>query len=51
VPKAKSEAADTHASVALPKAVRKYGEYLWFDPGAPEAEERFIAVLTDVVKR
>ena len=31
--------------------VRKYGEYLWFDPGEPAAEEHFIAVLNDVVKR
>ena len=31
--------------------VRKYGKYLWFDPGEPESEEQFIAVLNDVVKR
>ena len=31
--------------------VRKYGEYLWFDPGEPAAEDHFIAVLNDVVKR
>src|SRR6185436_8872493 len=45
VPGAKGPAAENHASVALPNAVRKYGEYLWFDPGAPESEEQFVAVL------
>jgi uncharacterized lipoprotein YddW (UPF0748 family) len=51
VPGAKGEAARNHASAARPNAVRKYGEYLWFDPGAPEAEEQFIEVLKDVVTR
>jgi uncharacterized lipoprotein YddW (UPF0748 family) len=51
MPKSKSEAAENHVSVSHPDAVRKYGEYLWLDPAAPEAEEQFIAVLTDVVKR
>lgn len=51
VPSAKSAAAANHASVAHPEIVRKYGKYLWFDPGAPAAEEFFIAVLKDVVTR
>jgi uncharacterized lipoprotein YddW (UPF0748 family) len=51
VPGAKGPAAENHASVALPNAVRKYGEYLWFDPGAHESEEQFIGVLKDVVSR
>ena len=44
-------ASPDHASVADPDIVRKYGKYLWFDPGEPEAVEHFIAVLNDVVKR
>jgi len=40
-----------HSSQSRKKIVRKYGKMLWFDPGEPQAEEHFIAVLTDVVKR
>ena len=48
---AASPAAATHASVALPDAVRRYGTFLWFDPGEPVAADRFLAVVTDVVRR
>ncbi len=51
VPVGKGPAAANHASVAHPEVVRKYGKYLWYDPGEPAAEEAFIGVLTDVVKR
>jgi uncharacterized lipoprotein YddW (UPF0748 family) len=44
-------AAKTHASVTLPEAVRRYGKFLWFDPGEPVAADRFMAVVTDVVRR
>jgi uncharacterized lipoprotein YddW (UPF0748 family) len=47
----KSEPALNHASVANKDIVRKYGNFLWFDPGEPEAVDHFIAVLTDAVKR
>lgn len=40
-----------HASVALPGAVRRYGAYLWFDPGEPAAADRFLEVVRDVVGR
>jgi len=40
-----------HASVALPDAVRRYGKFLWFDPGEPVAADRFLAVVCDVVRR
>ncbi len=43
--------APAHASVALPDAVRRYGKYLWFDPGEPVAADRFMAVVSDVVRR
>ncbi len=51
VPSAKSPASPDHASIARAAVVRKYGKYLWYDPGEPAAEENFIAVLNDVVKR
>lgn len=44
-------AAATHASAALPDVVRRYGKFLWFDPGEPVAADRFIDVVTDVVRR
>jgi uncharacterized lipoprotein YddW (UPF0748 family) len=50
-PGARTEAAANHASVAKTEIVRKYGEYLWFDPGEPAAVDHFIAVLNDVVTR
>jgi uncharacterized lipoprotein YddW (UPF0748 family) len=51
VPSAKSQASPDHASIAKADVVRKYGKYLWYDPGEPAAEENFIAVLNDVVSR
>lgn len=51
LPEAKGEPSPNHASVADADIVRTYGKYLWFDPGEPAAVERFLAVLTDVVKR
>jgi len=44
-------AAATHASVTLPQAVRRYGKFLWFDPGEPAAADRFMEVVADVVRR
>ena len=43
--------ASTHASVSMPDAVRRYGKFLWFDPGEPVAADRFIEVVCDVVRR
>jgi uncharacterized lipoprotein YddW (UPF0748 family) len=40
-----------HSSQSRKKIVRQYGRMLWFDPGEPKAEDHFIAVLKDVVKR
>jgi uncharacterized lipoprotein YddW (UPF0748 family) len=50
-PGARSPASANHASQAQPEIVRKYGEYVWFDPGEPAAADHFIAVLNDVVRR
>jgi len=51
LPEAKGDPSPDHASVADADIVRQYGKYLWFDPGEPQAVERFLAVLTDVVRR
>lgn len=48
---AKGLPAATHASVALPELVRRYGGFLWFDPGEPVAADRFLEVVRDVVSR
>jgi uncharacterized lipoprotein YddW (UPF0748 family) len=51
LPGARGEPSPDHSSVVRPEIVRKYGDYLWFDPGEPAAVDHFIAVLTDVVER
>lgn len=48
---AKSPLAKTHIARGYPKAVRKYGDMLWMDPGEPFAAERTLAVIRDVVRR
>jgi uncharacterized lipoprotein YddW (UPF0748 family) len=47
----RGEPSPDHSSQSRQKIVRQYGEMLWFDPGEPKAEDHFIAVLNDVVKR
>lgn len=42
---------ETHAGKANPEWVKTYGNMLWMDPGEPEARQRFIEVVTDVIKR
>jgi uncharacterized lipoprotein YddW (UPF0748 family) len=51
LPGARGKVSPDHSSVTRRDIVRKYGEYLWFDPGEPAAVDHFIAVLTDVVSR
>jgi uncharacterized lipoprotein YddW (UPF0748 family) len=48
---AKLPASKDHISVARPELVKKYGDYLWMDPGEPEGREHTLAVIRDVVKR
>jgi uncharacterized lipoprotein YddW (UPF0748 family) len=48
---AKSKPSKDHISRTNPEIVRDYGPYQWFDPGEPAALQRFIDVITDVVKR
>jgi uncharacterized lipoprotein YddW (UPF0748 family) len=49
--KDRAKASDDHSSVTRKDIVRKYGDFLWFDPGEPKAVDHFINVLNDVVKR
>ncbi len=40
-----------HVSRTMPDAVVRYGDYLWLDPGHPDATEHSLAVILDVVER
>ena len=40
-----------HVSRTMPEAVVRYGDYLWLDPGHPEATAHSLAVILDVVAR
>ena len=41
----------SHISRTRPQLVRKYGQYLWLDPGEPEVRDYVLRVVMDVVKR
>ena len=40
-----------HISRTRPLLVRKYGNYLWLDPGEPEVQDYSLKVVMDVVQR
>lgn len=46
-----SALAPNHISQTHPEYVRAYGEYLWLDPGVPEARAYTRRVILDVVRR
>lgn len=46
-----SPVASTHISKTHPELVRKYGRYLWLDPGEPAVRDYSLNVVLDVVKR
>lgn len=48
---ATAEPARTHISVTHPELVRRYGKYLWMDPGEPKVIAQTLRVMLDVVKR
>ena len=50
-PAFKGPHADTHISNTRPDLVRRYGDYLWLDPGEPGAVEHSLAVIADLVER
>ena len=41
----------THIASAQPSKVKRYGSYLWMDPGEPAVIEKSVAVIVDVVRR
>ncbi len=50
-PKQESLCTMDHISNAKPNIVKKYGDYLWMDPGEKETQQHSLAVMLDVVKR
>ena len=49
--KAISPISSNHISQRQPHLVRKYGAYLWLDPGEPAVREHSLNVVLDVVRR
>ena len=47
----KSQPAPNHVSRARPSLVRRYGQFLWMDPGEPAVREHTLRVVLDVVRR
>jgi uncharacterized lipoprotein YddW (UPF0748 family) len=47
----KSDVSATHIAVERPELVRKYGSYLWMDPGDAAVRKRTIEVVVDIVRR
>jgi uncharacterized lipoprotein YddW (UPF0748 family) len=48
---AKSSVAANHISRLQPHLVRKFGKYLWLDPGEPDVQEHSTSVILDVLRR
>ena len=46
-----SPAARTHVSNTTAGLVKRYGSYLWMDPGEPAVRRRAIRIVLDVVRR
>lgn len=46
-----SPLAKNHIALTNPSLVKKYGDYLWMDPGEKAVRDRTIRVVLDVVKR
>jgi len=47
----KGPAHATHISRTKPQLVKRYGGFLWMDPGEPEVRDHALRVMLDVVKR
>ena len=50
-PSARSELAPTHIARARPDLVKRYGNYLWMDPGEDAVRNRTVEVIADVARR
>jgi uncharacterized lipoprotein YddW (UPF0748 family) len=48
---AKSPIAPSHISKTRPQLVRRYGRYLWLDPGERDVQEYSLAIVRDVLQR
>jgi len=48
---AKSPISANHISKTNPQLVRKYGNFLWLDPGEKEVQDYSLSVVMDVLKR
>ena len=47
----KSPHAASHVSRTMPSSVKRYGPYLWMDPGEAAVRRRTVRVVLDVVRR
>jgi len=50
-PSDKSPLVATHIASSRPTLVKRYGSYLWMDPGEPAVIEQSLQVIVDVVRR
>jgi uncharacterized lipoprotein YddW (UPF0748 family) len=50
-PSEKQPLAPSHVSSTHPELVKRYGSYLWMDPGEQAVQDRSIRVVLDVVRR
>ncbi|RCJ29145.1 hypothetical protein A6770_00685 [Nostoc minutum NIES-26] len=50
-PQAKSAISPNHISKTHPELVKRYGKYLWLDPGEKAVQEYSLKVILDVVNR
>jgi len=50
-PGARSPIPPNHISRTHPEVVKRYGNYLWLDPGEPRVQDHSLAVILDVVRR
>ena len=48
---ARSPAASNHITRSNPAAVKRYGKYMWMDPGEESASKQTLDVVLDVVRR
>lgn len=50
-PAQKGPYSETHLSHTHPEIVKRYGRYLWLDPGEPLVQRQSLDVIRDVVRR
>lgn len=50
-PAQKGPVSNSHVSKKFPRAVKKYGSYLWMDPGDPDVQKHSFLVFMDLVER